>query len=86
MGSSTVIKMDGDQDKPTDSWRTSTTYFLQRGANKLVQELEKRVAQVTRVPILHGEGVQVLRYGQTQKYNAHHDFFDPARLGGELPL
>eukprot|EP00947_MAST-08B_sp_MAST-8B-sp1_P005304 g5304.t1 len=79
MAQSTVIKMDGDQAKPTEEWRTSTTHFLHRGSSALVSALEERVAALTRVPVRHGEGVQVLRYEQSQKYNAHHDFFDPER-------
>jgi prolyl 4-hydroxylase len=38
---------------------------------------------LARIPVNHGEGVQVLRYEQSQKYNAHHDFFDPKRYATE---
>ena len=48
-----------------------------------VSRLEDRVAQLARIPVNHGEGVQVLRYEQSQKYNAHHDFFDPKRYATE---
>jgi hypothetical protein len=36
MASSSVIKMDGDEEKPTDEWRTSTTHFLTRGQTSMV--------------------------------------------------
>ena len=28
--------MDGDEEKPTDEWRTSTTHFLTRGQTSMV--------------------------------------------------
>ena len=32
---------------------------------------------MTNVPLINSEQVQVLHYDPTQKYDSHHDFFDP---------
>jgi hypothetical protein len=34
---------------------------------------------MTRIPITHGEGTQVLRYEKYQHYYTHHDYFEPSR-------
>ena len=39
--------------------------------------IDDRVASLTRVPTTHQELVQVLRYEDGQKYDAHTDYFDP---------
>ncbi|KAF5828965.1 hypothetical protein DUNSADRAFT_16745 [Dunaliella salina] len=55
--------------------RTSSGMFFKRGANELVQNIEERVAKWVMVPVENGEGLQVLKYNETQKYDAHHDYF-----------
>ena len=62
MGASVVNRMDGDEGKSDTTWRTSTTHFLSRGQTDFAKRIEQRIFDVTRVPISHGEGTQVLRY------------------------
>jgi prolyl 4-hydroxylase len=38
--------------------------------------LDERIARLTHIPTEHQEHAQVLRYKQSGKYDAHHDFFD----------
>ncbi|CAM9701575.1 unnamed protein product, partial [Chrysoparadoxa australica] len=73
---SPVSKMDHDLDKDDTTWRTSTTYFLRTGSDTVLQAVDQRVADLTRLAIPHQEEVQVLRYQESQKYDAHHDFFN----------
>ncbi|KAK7263000.1 hypothetical protein RJT34_30584 [Clitoria ternatea] len=55
--------------------RTSSGTFLARGRDKIVRNIEKRIADFTFIPIEHGEGLQVLHYEVGQKYDPHFDYF-----------
>ncbi|KAI5418764.1 probable prolyl 4-hydroxylase 10 isoform X2 [Lathyrus oleraceus] len=57
------------------SIRTSSGTFLSRGADKIVRNIEKRIADFTFIPVEHGEGLQVLHYEVGQKYVPHLDYF-----------
>jgi prolyl 4-hydroxylase len=56
--------------------RRSDGGYFERGENALVQRLEKRIAQMTGIPIEQGEPLQILRYHQSGEYLPHHDYFD----------
>jgi len=77
MKSSGVSLMDKDKGKEATNWRTSKTYFMASKGHSVLQAIDDRVAHLTRVPKSHQELVQVLRYGEHEKYDAHHDYFDP---------
>ncbi|KAK1933692.1 putative prolyl 4-hydroxylase 3 [Phytophthora citrophthora] len=72
---STVTLMDGHENRASTDWRTSTTYFLSSTKHPKLDEIDQRVADLTKVPIDHQEDVQVLRYEETQKYDHHTDYF-----------
>jgi prolyl 4-hydroxylase len=55
--------------------RTSSGTFLRRGRDKTIQEIEKRIADFTFIPVEHGEGLQILHYEVGQKYEPHYDYF-----------
>jgi len=55
--------------------RTSSGMFLRRGQDKIIQTIEKRIADFTFIPVEHGEGLQVLHYEVGQKYEPHFDYF-----------
>ncbi|EEF52784.1 probable prolyl 4-hydroxylase 3 [Ricinus communis] len=55
--------------------RTSSGMFLRRGRDKIIRNIEKRIADFSFIPIEHGEGLQVLHYEVGQKYEAHYDYF-----------
>lgn len=74
MAKSTVV--DSATGKSTDSRvRTSTGMFLKRGGDKIIREIEQRIADFTFIPVEHGEGLQVLHYEPGQKYEPHYDYF-----------
>ncbi|CAM9884149.1 unnamed protein product, partial [Ectocarpus sp. 12 AP-2014] len=77
MKPSPVSLMDHDKGKPDTNWRTSTTYFMPSTRDPLLQGIDRRVEEFTRVPKSHQEQVQVLKYDKGQRYTAHHDFFNP---------
>uniref|UniRef100_K7L211 Prolyl 4-hydroxylase alpha subunit domain-containing protein n=1 Tax=Glycine max TaxID=3847 RepID=K7L211_SOYBN len=55
--------------------RTSSGTFLARGHDKIVRDIEKRIADFTFIPVEHGEGIQVLHYEVGQKYEPHYDYY-----------
>ncbi|KAI8541094.1 hypothetical protein RHMOL_Rhmol08G0036200 [Rhododendron molle] len=74
MKKSTVV--DSATGKSTDSRvRTSSGTFLNRGRDKIVQNIEKRIADFAFIPVEHGEGLQILHYEVGQKYEPHFDYF-----------
>jgi prolyl 4-hydroxylase len=79
MAYSGVTLKDDDIGKAASNWRTSQSTFLRAKNDPILLDIEHRTASLTRVPRSHQEHVQVLRYGTTEKYDAHHDFFDPSQ-------
>jgi len=55
--------------------RTSSGMFFNRGETALIRRVEARVAAWTLLPPGHAEGMQILKYELTQKYDPHHDYF-----------
>ncbi|GMY28172.1 probable prolyl 4-hydroxylase 3 [Fagus crenata] len=55
--------------------RTSSGMFLRRGQDKIISDIEKRIADFSFIPAEHGEGLQVLHYEIGQKYEPHFDYF-----------
>src|SRR5690606_32117121 len=80
-----VSKHDSDSTKADSEWRISETYFLGSKDRPVIQQIDERIADVTRVPQEHQESVQVLRYVQGGKYDAHHDYFDPSLYKNNPP-
>ncbi|GLT39298.1 hypothetical protein SLA2020_134960 [Shorea laevis] len=85
MHKSTVV--DSQTGKSQDSRvRTSSGTFLPRGRDKIIQNIEKKIADFTFIPVEHGEGLQVLHYEVGQKYEPHYDYFNDefnTRNGGQ---
>ncbi|CAN6680534.1 unnamed protein product [Malus baccata var. baccata] len=74
MHKSTVV--DSETGKSKDSRvRTSSGTFLARGRDKIIRNIEKKIANFTFLPAEHGEGLQVLHYEVGQKYEPHYDYF-----------
>jgi prolyl 4-hydroxylase len=74
---SQVALMDKDKGRPATDFRTSQTTFLKSHNYPFLKEIDNRTSALVRLPINHQEQVQVLRYGYTEKYDSHHDYFDP---------
>ncbi|KAK4773475.1 hypothetical protein SAY87_028494 [Trapa incisa] len=74
MEKSTVV--DSETGKSKDSRvRTSSGTFLARGRDKIIRNIEQRIADFTFIPVENGEGLQVLHYEVGQKYEPHFDYF-----------
>jgi len=77
MTKSGVVDNETGKSKESDV-RTSTGTFFDKGHDEIIQRIEKRVAQVTMVPVDNQEGLQVLHYTDGQKYEPHYDYFHDA--------
>ena len=55
--------------------RTSSGMFFERGEDDVIAAVESRLSEWSLIPVEHGEGIQVLRYEQSQKYEPHFDAF-----------
>ena len=73
---SEVTLMDRDKGRPASDFRTSQSAFIDSINDDIMKRLEHRTASLTRVPRVHQEHTQVLRYGKEEKYDAHLDWFD----------
>jgi prolyl 4-hydroxylase len=74
---SEVTLMDKDAGRPSSDFRTSSSTFLTHFASPLLSRLNDRTAAFLRIPRTHQEHLQVLRYIPGEKYDQHHDYFDP---------
>ncbi|KAI8465545.1 MAG: hypothetical protein J3K34DRAFT_379780 [Monoraphidium minutum] len=72
-----VVNDETGELEPSDT-RTSTGTFLDEAQDEVVAAVEKRVATVTMTPLANQECIQVLRYANGQKYEAHTDYFHDA--------
>ncbi|KAK2408763.1 putative prolyl 4-hydroxylase [Trifolium repens] len=74
MQKSSVI--DNKTGKSVDSSvRTSSGTFLRRGHDQIVTNIEKRISDVTFIPVENGEAFNVLHYEVGQMYVPHPDYF-----------
>jgi prolyl 4-hydroxylase len=78
-----VSLMDHDKGKQAKEWRTSSTHFLATRGDSMMETIDKRVSEVTKLGLNQQESIQVLRYEKTQKYDGHHDYFDRKFYGSD---
>lgn len=73
---STGWDVEKGQNTRTD-YRNSSQMWFARNENPLIEKIEQRIADVTRVPVENGEQLQLVRYQEGQHYRVHWDYFDP---------
>ena len=66
-----------------DDSRTSYGSHYDRGSTELILRIEKRLSEIFRFPMIHGESIQILNYGQGGEYKPHFDYFDLNTEGGK---
>lgn len=77
---STVLYTDGRKDN-THPGRTSSNVYFGKSQNPLIKEIEKRVVDVFGFHLKRIEPLQIVKYLEGQKYDAHYDWFpDPKYL------
>jgi prolyl 4-hydroxylase len=82
---STVIDPQLGQARPHQE-RTSDGAWFARCESPLIERIDKRLAELLKWPLDHGEGLQVLRYATGGQYTPHFDYFDPALPGNQRHL
>lgn len=76
-----VVSEDGAEGD-VDERRTASEAAIALGETELIQRIDQRIAQLTGIPVEHGEGLQVMRYLPGQEYQPHFDFFNSQTSGG----
>jgi prolyl 4-hydroxylase len=82
---STVVDP-GTGKKSVAEYRNSEGMFFLPGETPLIAALDARFSQLMNLPIDHGEGLQVLRYGPRTRYTPHFDFLVPRNEDSEQSL
>ena len=59
---------------------------MPKGGGKVVSKIEARAHEIIGVPESQGEPLQVLRYEEGQKYDAHHGEVQPRLLTFQVTL
>ena len=59
--------------------RTSFGAFLSLDEDEIVGRIEDRIARVSFIPKENGEGLQILKYEDGQKYEPHWDYFHDSK-------
>ena len=63
------------------SVRTSSSSYLDKSEDSVISCIEKRIATVAHQPVANLEPLQVTAYAESQKYDPHHDWFEPGTEG-----
>ena len=71
--SSGVSLTDADQGRQATDWRTSSQTWLKSAESATARRLDVRIENMTGIPRVHQEDVQVLRYLNGQFYDHHTD-------------
>ena len=66
--------------------RNSEGMFFSLGETPLVAALDARFSRIMNLPVEHGEGLQVLRYGPGTHSSPHFDFLVPGNAANEESL
>jgi len=77
---STVVDPETGRFVP-DPRRSSMGTYFERAANPVVAAVEQRLAVLSGLPEVNGEGLQILFYQVGGEYRPHFDYFDPANPG-----
>lgn len=65
--------------------RTSQGTYFTLGQNALVEKIEARISEITGIPAINGEGIQILNYVNGGEYKPHFDYF-PDNAGGRANM
>ena len=72
--------------KSVAEYRNSEGMFFAPGETPLLAALDERFSTIMNLPVAHGEGLQVLRYGPGTRYTPHFDFLVPRNEESEESL
>jgi prolyl 4-hydroxylase len=64
--------------------RTSRGTFFALKENEFIQSIDERLAQIVKLPVENGEGLQILNYQFSGEYKPHFDYFPPEQSGSSV--
>lgn len=79
---SSVVAVNHPDVEISDDRTSSGMFFPTRTTDSIVSNIEKRIAELTLLPIENGEGLQILHYTVGAEYKPHFDYFDKNTEGG----
>jgi prolyl 4-hydroxylase len=82
--STTVDEVTGKAEEHRD--RTSFGTFFALNETPFIASLDKRIAQLMQLPVVNGEGLQILNYKIGGEYKPHYDYFPPELPGSALHI
>ncbi|HEY4375329.1 MAG TPA: 2OG-Fe(II) oxygenase [Burkholderiales bacterium] len=82
---STVVDPATGEDQPAE-YRDSEGMFFALCENPLIAKLDERISALMQMPLAHGEGLQVLRYGPGAQSTPHFDFLNPVNAANRESL
>ena len=56
-------------------------FFPSNPTDPVLRAIEERIADLTQIPVDHGEGLQILHYAVGGEYKPHYDYFNPYITG-----
>jgi prolyl 4-hydroxylase len=77
--STTIDEQTGKAEWHAD--RTSSGTFFALDETPLIAQLDQRIAQLMQMPVVNGEGLQILNYQIGGEYKPHYDYFPPDQPG-----
>lgn len=66
--------------------RTSSGTFFHLNENPFIATLDKRISELMQVPVVNGEGLQILNYQVGGEYKPHFDYFPPELPGSAVHI
>lgn len=79
--------LDSNVEGAIDDRRTSKgMFFSTKTQDSIIKSIEEKISKITEIPIINGEGLQVLRYDEGDEFQPHHDYFDTSMPGGTSSL
>lgn len=77
--STTIDEQTGKAELHAD--RTSSGTFFALNETPFIDQLDRRIAQLMQMPVVNGEGLQILNYQIGGEYKPHYDYFPPDQPG-----
>ena len=64
--------------------RTSDGTFFKINETPFIARIDRRVSELMQLPVVNGEGLQILHYQKDGEYKPHFDYFPPEKAGSQV--
>lgn len=66
--------------------RTSSGTFFKINETPFIASIDRRVSELMQIPVINGEGLQILHYSKGGEYKPHYDYFPPEKPGSKIHI